>query len=156
VTLSSIFGDAPVQALATQRITLELQRVGATIRSSANLETFMTEGLYRELVYRLEAYVLAEKLVGDTYETTVDKLVNFDVPVRRPASWFQHFKQDHLPTIARRWPVRYVEELVLVERRVTVPVKMTFERYATYPQADIAVPHDRLGAPVIFERVVPA
>jgi hypothetical protein len=135
---------------------MNLQKVGATIRSTARLEVVRMDSLYAELAHRLEAYVLAEKLVGDTYKTTVEKTVAFDLPVERPASWWQHFKLQHLPTISKRWPVRYHRDTIHVEKWLTLPVEMTFERYATYPMADIAVPDDRFGAPVIFERVVPA
>mgnify|MGYP006202972727 CR=1 FL=1 len=43
---------------------LELQKVGATVRTNAYLSIVETESIYRELAYRLQSYVLAQKLVG--------------------------------------------------------------------------------------------
>lgn len=127
----SIFGDVPQVQLATERIQLDLQRVGATLAQSARYEVERREFPYDELVHRLTSYVLSDRLVSDTYSK--DYFV--------PASWWQHFKRDHLPTIARRWPVK-------TERRT---VTVQFDRYATYPHARIAIPD--LGRSYIFERV---
>lgn len=159
--MSSVFGDTPHIQLATQHVVMNLQKVGATIRTTARLEIVRMDDLYAELAHRLEAYVLAEKLVGDTYETTVSKLVSFDHTEKVPASWWQHFKWTYhdrwwLRWFVNRWQVRLSDVEYMLDKRVTIPVAMTFERYATYPQADLAIPHHRLGEPVIFERVVEA
>jgi hypothetical protein len=118
-----------VQAAMAQKIRLELQQVGATLASTAELAVYRDpSSFYDQLTHRLTAYVLADHLVSDTYTTTVE------VPVEEPTSWFQLFKREHLPTIARRWPVK--TRTVVHRREVTV----AFDRYATYPEASIAIP----------------
>jgi hypothetical protein len=130
VTVPGLF-DQPdvVQAAMSQKIKLELQQVGATLASTAELAVYRDpSSFYDHLVHKLTAYVLADHLVSDTYETRVR------VPFEVPASWWQHFKRDHLPTIAKRWPVK--TRTIATWRDVTV----TFDRYATYPEATIALP----------------
>ena len=106
----------------------------AWVASNANLE-ILKDHTARALVFRLMSHVLAEKLATDA-ETT---------ELRVPATWWQHFKQDH----SRLFPKWYLR------RR---PVKMTgykqtvsFRQYRTYPNAKIALPPDRFGQPVIVE-----
>lgn len=146
--------------LATEQIQLELQEVGATVRSTATLEVFEDPGQFlvgmgRALVHRLKAYVLTQHLVGDTFETTVMRQVPVEVPYEVPASWWQHFKLQHLPTVSRWRPVRYRKETASATAVALVPVKVKFDRYAAYPDANIAIRDDRLGKPVLWERFTP-
>lgn len=66
-----------------------------------------------------------------------------------PASWWEHWKQDHADTwyghwIARRWPPR-----IITHRNV-----LDFTQYATYPGANLpAVPPGEYGRPVILEEM---
>jgi hypothetical protein len=90
-----------------------------------------------EAVYKMSTQILAGKILGDTQEFT------FGIP----ATWWQHWKQDHAASWYASW---------LVRRR---PVKtrllrsaVDFSRYAAYPLADLPVaPPDEFGYPVIYE-----
>ena len=89
------------------------------------------------MVIRLRAYVLADKQVDTTREVVLEV----------PASWWQHFKQDswlwrHAPKwMRKRWPISYTEHKRTVQ----------FQRYLTYPHAEVPLPSDPFGAPVIYE-----
>lgn len=82
---------------------------------------------------------LANKLVGDEYTCTF----------YAPATWWQMFKQEAAPAWFRRWyPIR-----VKPHRRT-----VKFTRYATYPQANMAIPQQDkfriiLGPEVIEDNV---
>lgn len=118
-------------------------RIGPSVRQSMTLEA-VEDVVTRQLIARLSAEVLADKLVGDTIATTYS--------VRQPATWFDWLKQDVWYTdldndrimrwVERKWPVKY--------KTVTYHVSVKFDRYALYPEARIALPE--LGRPVIFEQ----
>ena len=115
--------------LITQRkITLALQEVGAVVRQSARYDV-TPDGLTDQLVHQLTAYVLSDHLVGDTYTFTTTA----------PSSWWQHFKRDHLPTVSKWRPVKHT----------TTTHKVTLDRYATYPEAQVNLPE--LGRPRYVE-----
>ena len=93
-----------------------------------------------QLVYRLEAEVLADRLVGDT--KTAHGALFF------PASPWQFFKGKHssswwLGWLVRRRPVRNDEH--------PYTATVTFERYATYPYSRLH-PHPDLGRAVLLEQ----
>ena len=92
------------------------------------------------LIARIEAYILADKIVEETF--TGQETVRF------PVSPWQFFKQRHeeswwLGWLVRRRPVREASH------RVVVPIRVT--RYLTYPEA--AISDARMGRPVIYEQV---
>jgi len=126
--VSSLF-DPFSETPAVQQVRLDMDKVGYTVRSSARYAR-EESGILGELTHRLQAYVLTEKLAGDEFTYTF------------PATWWQHFKRDHLPTYARWRPV------------VTTSVTVDIERKLMYPHANIAIRDDRFGAPVVFERLV--
>jgi len=100
-----------------------------------------TDHAAERLVAQLRSYVLAEHLVSETQDCTWTF----------PSSWWQHFKRDswlgrHRPQwMRKRWPVRMT----------TTAKTITFDRYRTYPDARIALPEDRFGAPVMVEQAGP-
>jgi hypothetical protein len=121
------------RVLEMQRVTAA-SRVPAFIAHTARLD--VERAMLDELVYRLSAFVLADKFVDDVYTVTVNV----------PASWWQHFKRDCLPQWWRnRWPVKEEQ----IRRRVE------FMRYNTYPNASFALPEERFGKPVVYETVTP-
>ena len=124
--------------LATQRVRLDLRKVGATLALSARLERYETpERLLAELTYRLTSYVLSDHLVSDTATAHAE--------YETPATWWQAWKQANLDYLLRWFPVR--------TEKHSAPVEVRFDRYATYPRANIALPEDLLGTPVMFETV---
>jgi len=90
------------------------------------------------LMVRLVSEVLTEHIVSETQTAELDV----------PASWWQHFKQDHrdrwfMRRFVRRWPVAYT----------TWQTEVRFSRYATYPNADVKMPPSPLGRPVYVESI---
>lgn len=122
-------------------------RIGQHLRSNAEFQRYQEQMLDR-LVYRLESFVLSEKLV----EKRVVKSHVFEHKVRYPRSWWQHFKQDVLDrTRLTRWfvnwkPVKYKTEY----KREHATLQADFRQYATFPAADILTPpsiHHHLVVP---------
>lgn len=122
-----------VEALTLERLKLGLQmRVGAHVLDSLRLER-QQDMIYNDLLYRLEASVLAEKLPPEKVERS--KVVTLDFP----ASSWQHFKQEHseswwLGWLVRRRPIRYQA----LEQTATLTVDL--ERYRTFPQCNYVFP----------------
>ncbi len=127
------------------RVILDRLRFASTNQVSESVLRDVDVSIVRDVLtgsalVRLEAMVLAEKLVGDTCVATI----------QFPSSWFQHLKHDrwylnlHKDRIMRwaagRWPVKYT----------THRVEVVFERYASFPRSTLDIP--ALGAPVIIER----
>lgn len=114
-------------------------RISHQVMQSAKLHAW-EDIATRQLVLALEAEVLAEKLVSETIAAKT----------KVPASWWQHFKMTNcyiglgndpvMRWFERKWPVKYVDR----------EVKVTFTRYAKFPEATIKVPE--LGRPIIFEQ----
>ena len=126
---------SPTARIATERVALELRKVGVTLAVNAMLQRQDDLGFLDQLTYRLSSYVLSDHLVSDTATAHAE--------YETPASWWQAWKQANLDYLLRRFPVR--------TEKHSVPVEVRFDRYATYPRANIALPEDRLGAPVVFE-----
>ena len=127
------------EPLRTERIALQMMQVGVTLRESLRYsrDPDAQDWLAGTLAHRLEAYVLSNQTVGDT--KTVSKTVKV------PNTWWQMLKQDYAPAwFVRRFPV--------IEAEIPVEVTVRFERYETYPEANIALPRERFGQPFIFER----
>ncbi len=130
-----------VQQVTLERVELGLShRVGGTVRESVRLDV-QTDMVTNDLVYRLGAHVLAERLppVEVTRETTVE--------FQSPASPFQHWKQKHaqswwLRWFVGRWPVRQDTTV----KTATLTVDLT--KYRSYPEANYALPE--LGAPILI------
>lgn len=109
-------------------------RIGAMTRSSLRYDE--NEDFQMDvLVKRVCVEVLTRKLVNKVYE----KIEH----VKVPENWWEHWKQDHAPNwLRKRWPVMYETKLI--------PLRVEFERYATYPEADIVLP-DRFGTMYLYE-----
>ena len=131
------FGDA----YATERVKLSPLKVGMTLQASAKYETVPSNLVADELMYRLTAYVLSEKLALETYTAT--KVYS------RPASTWQMFKQAHENSWWLRWLIQRRPIKMLREPHV---VTVDLERNFTYPESNL-VP--QLGRPVIYERLIP-
>lgn len=152
-------GPNQVDLMAGQReaVMMDWERV-ATKRAlrlpvHTSISTWQPESEVEAMLVEVESYVLRERLVGDTKR--VRKVVPVETPMRFPASPWQFFKQRHqtswwLGWLVRRRPVR--TRLHSVTRSVTFEAEVTFERYATYPEATVYYPPDRLGKPVLVER----
>ena len=137
---NSEFTSPPPEQFVLDRLRFGVtSRVGATMRESAKIHV-MEDFITRQLVVALEAEVLAEKLVGGTATASRSE----------PKTWLDYLKRDVWYTdlahdrimrwIAKRWPIQY--------RKVILTA--TFDRYALFPEANIALPE--LGKPVIFEK----
>ncbi len=109
-------------------------RIGHFSRSSLRYDE-QEEFEMDRMISRLEMDVLTRKLVDKTYETVET--------YKLPTSWWQHLKRDYFPEwFKRKWPVKETEH--------TVKLKVEFERYATYPEADIEMPN-RFGEMYLYE-----
>lgn len=130
----------------TEKKTLEPMRVGSTFAVDVKLMDELTPGdrqaamdyeLERQRV-ELSAYVLREHLAEDTY--TDSKMYSIH------ATWWDMLKD----TYANTWWLGW-----LVKRRPAnfeyhnIKVGVRVDRYASYPEADIALPS--LGRPVPYE-----
>lgn len=90
--------------------------------------------------YALEAYVLTDKLADDVYTNTKR--------YSTPKTWWDMFKMTYeftwwLGWLVEKFPVKYEYH--------DFSVGVEVERYAHYPEADIALPN--LGRPVFYEEV---
>lgn len=122
-----------------QQKILTQTKVGMAVAQSAHYSVHESV-FHDELMHRLEAFVLTEQLVNDTY--TASKVT------WEPASAWQMFKRDHAESWWLGWLVsrRPVKQLAK-----TWTVEIEFDRKAGYPQASIALPE--FGKPVIYEQV---
>jgi len=114
------------------------------------------------LQYPISAYV-ANSACFDLIEMTGEKLLmtimaevltdhvetlRQTAKLNVPATWWQHFKQDHeqnwfMRKLIKRRPIRYT----------TWSSDVIFERLMRYPDARIALPESQFGHPVICESV---
>lgn len=94
-----------------------VQKIGRTTLDNMKMSNWW-EGPTEDLVLRLSSYMLAQRIVDDTYE--------FEYKI--PATWWQHFKAEKFPLSWKlRWPVKYRTEKEIVK----------FVRHATYPMASL-------------------
>lgn len=136
------------EATATiQQKTLQMREyasimsIGKTTLESMHLD-MREDVMTKELVQRLSASILSDKIVDDEYKARYRYSVY--------ASWWQHFKHDKMP----KW---FVKRYPVVKERKSGYVTVKFERYAEYPKANVALQQNRnfyevhLGG---FERIV--
>ena len=99
-------------------------------------ESQFADMVARDLVLELRSYALAHDLENHT--TTV----HFKEAVSYPATWWQMFKDQYFPLAWKhRWPIELTMKTIEVDRKVT------FKKFAMYPDADIPVPLE-MGSPV--------
>jgi hypothetical protein len=117
-------------------------RVGASAIGSFEVHTW--QDFIGDKAFEFTADILAQKIVDDTY--------TFNIGYKVPASWWEHFKQDKMPSwFIKRYPVQYATG--------TATKKVKFTRYATYPMANIVIPKHRnfielLGTKEVLKDVV--
>jgi hypothetical protein len=124
---------------AVQYVThqLDMLKVGAQICTSVRYEIDQ-DFIRDELVHRLTATVLAEKLADDSYSATEQV----------PATWWQHWKQTQRDHRWFQWsPLRWLKP----PRTRTLTVTVQWQRYGTRPYSELSAP--RLG-PVIYQEMV--
>lgn len=95
--------------------------------------------LYDALIMRLRKFVLTDTFAHDTYTTEL----------LLPANWWEHWKEQHGmkwlgPLIMRRWPVRTVARVAVVE----------VKRCLSYPEAKIERDPGGLGVVRILDQTV--
>lgn len=135
--------EIPIREALLERIKHSNQKaIGRQLLYDMKLERYQSI-MFDEMVYRLSTDVWAEKLVDDYIPVEVSG----SVTVKRPSTWWQHFKQSHFPAWAlTRWPVVYAEEDVCLTARRRVHVR----QYLKYPGNDhVLAPN--LGRAVICE-----
>jgi len=111
--------------------------VGRFVLESTNIRTHNNPPGLDGMLVEMYTSILARKLVEDRYKDS--KVIEV------PATWFQHLKQDHAPAwFKERYPVKLTP--------ITVTLSVVFDRYATYPKADVPMP-DHMGPMVIREVV---
>ena len=140
------------------KVTFDLDKVGATVVSSASLRTVpgWELDIIEGLVHTLEAYVLTEHRVVGMKTVTLHEEVQFSCPT----SWWDHYRRDRQRThrhhrirgkfwcwVNGRWPVQYTHQTRTVHK--TEQVK--FNSDLRYPQAGQSVRPEQFGRPVIFE-----
>lgn len=125
-----------------QRKILDRQPVG-TYQTIAryvlqNAELKIVEDVAHGMLMQLVSEVLKERVVGETQ--TVHLYV--------PASWWQHFKETYKDSRLFGW---FVRKHPVVKTKLEKTV--TFQRYFTYPNADVPKQVTPLGRPIIYETV---
>lgn len=147
------YADPAEFASAVQQKVLTQTRIGASVAVSLTVKAVEelwnpTDRTADHLRLQLEAYCLTDHLVSET------KTVDFDeeVTVRRPATWWDHFKAEQVEAtsplwrwVARRWPPRMTTET----HRLTKSVDVTFEAKRLYPYNDYVLPE--FGKPTLVE-----
>jgi len=134
--------------LYPEKKVLEAMRVGSSFVIDTKLHDELTPGdrqaaMDYELGRRrvsLEAYVLSDKLADDTYTDTKR--------YSTPKTWWDMFKMTYQLTWWLGW---FVEKFPVKYDYHDFSVGVQVERYAQYPEADIALPS--LGRPVKYERI---
>lgn len=96
------------------------------------------EDVVRGLIVEMDTYVLADRIADET--------ITSDVFYREWASWWQHTKAVHFPTLSRwlRRPPRQVQ------RRLTHTFRV--RQWVSFPEAQILYP-ENFGKPVMVEMV---
>lgn len=141
------FGDLTFQE---HEVELNWQRLAArravpeSIRVSGRVNVM--EAAYGEMLIELTSYVLGQKL--PPHEVAETRVVRFE----RPASWWQHFKQQYA---ARWWARRLVARRParMVEETERVTLTATWRHMAAYPWTDYVVPVRKFGEPVLLRWV---
>lgn len=132
----------------TETKTLEAMRVGSSFVIDVKHMDRLTPGdrqsamdfeLDRQRV-SLEAYVLSDKLADDTYTQTKR--------YSTPKTWWDMFKLTYQLTWWLGW---FVDKFPVKYEYHDFSVGVQVERFAQYPEADIALPS--LGRPVKYERM---
>ena len=144
---TSPVGDAPVPRRRDDAVyqahqkKLQPHRVGSSFMTSMSEEVDQYTHLEKDRqVHRLEAFVLREHLADDFYEEVL--------VVTQPKTWWDHFKIDFQHTwwgrfLYNHFPPEFTHDNHMVRVKV--------ERYASYPEADVAIP--QLGRPIPFEQL---
>lgn len=138
---------------------------GAYTRESLRV-TAQPDLMYDRMMVRFTAQVLSGRTVGETQQATT----------RVPASWWQHLKlhltERHAAWAARpesRWalfllplhlittiPLYYLLPRWLARHPVryrTLTLTVRFSQETLYPRAEISLPADTFGPPVLYESV---
>lgn len=142
-----------VQRVAASRLALEMRKAQVSAhlpqavieQSHLDVES-QVAGEVEGLLVSMTTYVLSEHLTGEW----VGREVTWSHEWEEWASWWQHTKAVHFPTLARwlRRPPRRCTR-VYEERRY---VQIHHDRYRTFPDANLyPVPPEQLGRPVIVE-----
>ncbi len=127
------------EPVVLEQIVASLGELGRFSRGSLTVERCLAAST-SELVSKVVVKVLTAQLPPERVEEST--LVEF----RRPATWWEHFKETYqdrwwLRRLVLRWPVRWERE----QRVVRVVVDMT--RVLAFPKADIRPPA-AFGPPV--------
>lgn len=114
-----------VNQITLQKLKVACSRmIGSTLGESLRYRE-REEIELMSMVVQLQGYVLADRIAEETQTAYFD--------VERPLSWWQMFKeQKFMYWYRKRWPVKYYTE--------TKSKRYKFERYATYPRANINIP----------------
>jgi hypothetical protein len=112
------------------KVSRTMPELGSFTSEKAHLEAVQDRA--GQMMMELRSGVLGARILSDRQ----------DFGFEYPASWWQHFKRDKMPGwFTRRYPVRM--------RKLSASVDFT--RYDTYPMADVPLPPDEFGYPVIVE-----
>ena len=111
------------------------------IQNTVCLESYGNE-LLNQMVYKLSAYVLAEEV------DCRSKVVNFKAVFPVYKNWWEHFKGEVFTEwLKEKFPPKF-NYVTKTEKR-----KVTFRKYATYPQANILFP-EKMGEKVVYRSYI--
>lgn len=119
-------------------ITLNLRKLAIQHRISGQLlDDLRLDARQDALNYTAEQMVLALATRVQTHNLPPDQITETrSHTTTQPATWWQHWKQDHAPQWwLRRWPVRETAT------EHTLVVTVNLRRFHVYPDAP-AIPHD--------------
>lgn len=101
-------------------------------------QSFQAVNFHRDLIgnerIRFFAEIVGEKLVK-----------NFEYEFKKPATWFQHFKESYFPNfLLKKFPVKYTSEIQ----------KIDFTQYRIFPEMEFPHRDDRRRNYIIQEQIV--
>ena len=132
------FGRDSMESVTFEKLKFAAQTIlpGKAMVESLRIDQ-MWDSHLKQMLVGLSTTVLAHNF--EDHKRTVTIPMTF----QHPATWWDMLKRDHFPEwLLQRFPVRSVEETKTGKRTVT------FKKYATYPEADIALPPQTFGFPV--------
>lgn len=117
--------------LTKSKVAMRLPVDSYTVQAmEVSVDTF-TQSLFDEMVYKLESYVLQDKLPPKTVEETYTFASKMN-----PVTWWDHFKVEKLATSKWywRWLGKLKPPMFEVETK-DVTLRVDLERWISYPEA---------------------
>lgn len=107
-----------------------------------DLDVSVQQQFFGQYLFRFRTQILADDLPSE--QLTQRTRVPYEVPASTWEMWKKrHAHRWYARRLVARWPVRYEPDPD--GRGTDALCKFDLERYRTYPQAQVQLPHDRFG-----------